>query len=311
MKGVILACVVLLGGVLGGWSPTLAAEPKLTAEEQATLAKYQAIYNDQHPQTGEVHVPAAKAVLHLGQAYYFLGPDEAKRMLVEGWGNAPSDVTDVLGVILPAGKTFVDDTWAAVVTYHSTLYVPDGDADSADYDKMLKDAQDTEAADNEARTKGSLGPVHLVGWAQPPSYDKAGHYLIWARDLHFANQDTDTLNYDVRQLGRRGTLSLNVVSRMDKLPEIRLAAADLAKTAVFEAGSRYTDYDPKLDKKAEYGVAGLVAAGLGLVAVKKLGALAVGLLFFKKIAVFLLAGFAGLAARFRGLFKRKTPGGLQ
>jgi uncharacterized membrane-anchored protein len=307
LKAIVVAAAVLLSG--GAGAPAYSAEPDLTPEQQATLTKWRAIYKDEHPQTGEVSVPEAKAVLHLGKDYYFLGSAEAKRMLTEGWGNPVSEVSDVLGVVLPAGKTFADDTWGAVVTYNPTLYVADGDASSADYDKMLKDTQEAEVAENEARTKQGLQTIHLVGWAQPPSYDKAGHYLVWARDLRFGDGATDTLNYDIRQLGRHGTLSLNMVSRMDKLAEIRTAAQALARTADFEAGSRYADYDPKTDKKAQYGVAGLVAAGLGLVVAKKIGLIAVGLLFFKKIAVFLLVAFGGIAAKFRGLFRKKPDTG--
>lgn len=72
----------------------------------------------------------------------------------------------------------------------------------------------------------------------------------------------------MRHLGRHGVLSMNVISQMSKLTEVRQVAAHLAKTAEFDTGARYVDYQAG-DKKAEYGLAGLVAAGLGVGAAKK------------------------------------------
>ena len=128
--------------------------------------------------------------------------------------------------------------------------------------------------------------------------------MIWARDIEFGKQADHTLNYDVRILGRSGVLSLNTVSSMSKLAEVRPAAATLATVAEFDRGSRYADFDPNLDKKAEYGVAGLVAAGLGVVAAKKLGLLALILLGGKKLLVVVLAFGAALFGRIKKLFVR-------
>jgi uncharacterized membrane-anchored protein len=148
--------------------------------------------------------------------------------------------------------------------------------------------------------------MHLIGWAQPPAYDKAHHYLVWARDIRFGAEDEDTLNYDVRVLGRRGVLSVNVVSGMSQLAQIRADAAKLAAAATFDPGSAYADYKPGTDHKAEYGIAGLVAAGLGLAAAKKLGLLALIAVFGKKLVVVIAAAFAWLATRFKRLL-RKEP----
>jgi len=263
-----------------------------------------------HKQSGDVAIPAAHAVMHLGTRYYFLGPEEAKRVLVDVWHNPPSAVSDVLGLILPADKTVVDNIWGAVVTYQDSGYVPDTDASGQDYDKVLNDLREGEAADNEERKKQGYPTLSVVGWAQPPSYDKTSHSLIWARDLKSGDSPVDSLNYDVRSLGRHGVLSLNMIWDMPHLTEVRTAAADLGKAAGFEKGAAYADYDKSVDKTAEYGLAGLVAAGVGVVAVKKLGMLALILGFGKKLI--LLVAVAGAAAwrRIKRIFV-KEPDSLE
>jgi uncharacterized membrane-anchored protein len=226
-------------------------------------------------------------------------------VLVEGWGNPAEAVTDVLGMVFPQGKTFVDDTWGAVLTYSPEGYVTDDDAKSADYDEILRTSQSGEADENTERKSVGLPTVHLVGWAQPPSYDQEHHALIWAREIQFGDQSENVLNYDIRTLGRRGILSMNMVSSMSKLVEVRAAATDLQQIAGFNDGARYTDYQAG-DATAGYGLAGLVAAGIGAAAAKKLGLLAIVILFAKKFAVMLIALLAGVGAWVRRLFSKKS-----
>lgn len=283
--------------------PAAAQEKPLTPQEQQELKRLKAIYDSETRRTGDVRIEAANVTLHLGDRYYFLGPDDAKRVLVDAWKNPPDGANGVLGIIFPAGKTFVD-SWGAVVTYDLTGYVSDKDANNADYGKLLEDARKDEDQVNDQRKKDGFAASHLAGWAQAPTYDKVSHSEIWARDIQFSGEPVDTLNYDTRLLNRRGVLSLNLVSTMDRLPEARAAATDLAHTAAFESGSRYEDYKEGQDRKAAYGVAGLVAAGLGVAAAQKLGLLAVALLFFKKAAVLIVAAVAALVARVKRLFRR-------
>ena len=284
--------------------PVWAAD-QLTPEQQAELARLRSLQQSLHPQTGDVEIGPAAAKLHLGSSYYFLPADEAKRVLTEAWNNPSGSVGDVLGMIFPEGQHFWDDSWAAVVTFDPSGFVTDKDASSAKYDEMITETQSQEGDINARRKQAGAPPMHLVGWAQPPSYDKDTHTLVWARDIQFGADADHTLNYDLRVLGRRGVLSLNVVSTMSKLDQIRPAAQALRNTAVFDAGSSFEDYRPGADKAAGYGLAGLVAAGLGVVAVKKLGLLALGLVFLKKAAVVVFAAIAGAVSWVRRKFSRK------
>ena len=259
-----------------------------------------------HKQTGDVTIPAAGAVLHLGSKYYFLGPDEAKKVLVDLWGNPPSSVSDVLGLVMPADKTVLENSWGAVITWNDSGYVTDDDADSADYDKIMSDMRAGDPDVNTERQKAGYPAMHTVGWAQPPSYDKAAHSLIWARDFRIDGDKADLLNYDVRLLGRKGVLSMNMLWDMPHLNEVRAAAQDFGKVATFTTGATYAEYNSGTDKAAGYGLAGLVGLGVGVAVAKKLGFLGLLLVFGKKFLVIFAVAGAAIAGWFRKLFRRKS-----
>jgi uncharacterized membrane-anchored protein len=300
---------LIVAAVIGSAAAQAQTPPaqNLTPEQKAYVSKISAILHDLHPRMGDVKLSEAAASLHLGDSYYFVSPAESKRILVDAWGNSPDAGDGVLGMVFRKGSTFVDaDAWAAVITYEPQGYVSDDDAKSADYGKILTDAQGTEGDLNEERKNQGLDPIHIVGWAQPPYYDKKHHTLIWARNIRFGNQSDDTLNYDLRALGRKGVLSMNIISTMSQLDGVRQAAGGLQNVASFDAGSRYSDYQSGVDKKAEYGVAGLVAAGVGVAVAQKLGLIGLALLFLKKFAIIAIAAAGGFFAWVRRFFSRNT-----
>jgi len=280
-----------------------AAQPA-GADQKARERELTAILESLHPVSGDVAIPEASAVLHLGKDYYYLPAGEAKRVLVEGWGNPPQTAEGVLGLVFPAGKTFLDDVWGAVISYESTGYVTDKDAASTDYDSLIKEMKEGTEAVNEERTRQGYPAQHLIGWAQAPTYDPRSHSLVWAKNVQFEGQTDNTLSYDVRMLGRNGVLSLNMITGMSKLAETREAAAKFAGAAEFQPGSRYADFREG-DKTADYGLAGLVAAGAGVAVAKKVGLIGIILAFGKKFIVLIIALVAGLGAWFR----RKLGGG--
>jgi uncharacterized membrane-anchored protein len=283
--------------------PVQAQQP--TPEQAAQIRKIEALLKDLHPASGAVRIAEADAVLNLGEEYYFLPAAEARRVLVDGWGNPPETASNVLGMVFPAGKTFVEDTWGAVITFDPSGYVSDEDAQSTNYDELLGQMREGEAALNEERSAAGYPAQHLVGWAQQPRYDRKSHSVVWAQNIKFEGQPDNSLNYDVRLLGRRGVLSLNMVSVMSQLGETRQAAEKFARSAAFNPGARYADYQPGTDQKAEYGIGGLVAAGVGVAAAKKLGLLAVILAFGKKFIFLIIALVAGLGT----WMKRRFLGG--
>jgi uncharacterized membrane-anchored protein len=283
------------------WATSASADP-------VTPAKIAAFEHGLHRKTGDVAIFAAGAKLHLGDRFYFLDAEEAKKVLVDVWGNPPTAVTDVLGLVLPADRTIIDNVWGAVITYNPSGYVSDTDADSADYGKIFADLKSGEVDRNAARTKAGYPASHLIGWAEPPSYDRTTHSMVWARDFRIAGDTMDSLNYDVRLLGRRGVLSMNMISDMAHLPEVRAAAKTFGKTAEFVPGAAYANFDSSKDKEAGYGLAGLVAAGVGVAAAKKLGVLALVLGFGKKFLILFAVAGAAIVRYFKKLFRRGGDG---
>lgn len=275
------------------------------AEAPPVPAELVAVVKALKPQHGKIAIPAAKATLDLGETYDFYGAADAATILTQVWGNPPELAQGVLGLVMPAGKSPLTDAWGAVVTYEDTGFVSDSDADETDYNALLEQMRSGEAERNAERKSGGYAATHLVGWAEPPHYDKTAHSIVWARDIQFEGSDADTLNYDVRTLGRSGVLSLNLVSVMPNLPEVKLAAADFARHASFDSGARYADYDSSSDRTAEFGVGGLVAAGVGVAVAKKLGILALLLKFIKPILIGLVVAFGAFRGKIAALFRRK------
>ncbi|WP_271299383.1 DUF2167 domain-containing protein [Sphingomonas sp. CV7422] len=301
MKTWVAALAVCLG--LQGAAVPAAAQPGVLHDKAAIVAFDKALTR----QYGDVVVGPAKATLHLGTRYYFVPADDAKAVIVKLWGNPPDAGEGVLGIVFEKDRTSYDNDWGAVVTYDRTGHVSDKDAASEDYDALVAEIRANEQAENPKRQKAGYPTEYFVGWAQAPTYDSARHALIWARNIRFSDSKTNVLNYDVRLLGRDGVLSLNMISGMPQLLEVRGAAQALAGAAHFAKGATYADYDPSVDKTAAYGLAGLVAAGAGVAVAKKLGLLAILLALGKKFLIlFLAAGAAitryakGFAARLRG-----------
>ena len=260
-------------------------------------------------QIGVVQLPAAGAQLDLGSAYEFIGAADAKRIVTQVWGNPPDDADGVLGLIEAKGADPRDNAaWGAIVTFLDTGYVPDKDAKSTDYNKILDQMRQGEADDNAERQKLGLRTMHLVGWAQSPTYDADKHLLIWAKEVSDSAGD-HTLSYDIRVLGRKGVLSVNVLAPMSSLADINAAATSIGGTVQFQSGQRYADYNSATDKTAAFGIGGLIAAGAGAAVAQKLGLFGLILAFAKKGIVLVLAAFAGVATWFRKTFARLFGGG--
>jgi uncharacterized membrane-anchored protein len=285
--------------VILAWSAVMADAQgprgsKQTAEEFEAKLGYQ---------TGTITLKGGLATIRMPDSFRFIGEQGTRRLLVDAWGNPPDAVDDVLGMLVPADVSPLDEAgWGIVITFDDDGYVNDDDAGSIDYTKLLKEMQESAEESNEERQEQGFEPVTLIGWAEPPSYDAAAHKLYWAKELQFGSSDHHTLNYNIRVLGRRGVLVLNAVANMEQLADIRTETKPLMTAIDFNEGHRYTDYLPSTDKAAAYGVAGLIA---GATAAKAgvFKALLLGLLAFKKAAIVALLAIAGAVKK---LFGRKA-----
>ena len=257
-------------------------------------AEAQAFVEGLNFQQGLIKLPEAQVTLTVPASFYFLGAADSQRVLVDQWGNPPSLVEGVLGMLFPATATPIDaDTWGATLTYSAEGYVEDGDAKGLDYDAMLADLKAATDAGNEERKKAGDDPITLVGWASPPYYDQPQHKLHWAKELKFGTAAVNTVNYDVRALGRNGVLELSFITDMDRLTAVKAAMPDVLAMASFDQGSRYEDFDSRIDSVAAYGIGDLIVG----VAAKKPGLLAPALGYLQKFWIITAAALvAGLGA---------------
>ncbi|MEO6995618.1 MAG: DUF2167 domain-containing protein, partial [Lacunisphaera sp.] len=225
------------------------------------------------------------------------------------WGNPKGAKT--LGALVPAGfDPLGDESWIVVITYQEDGYVKDDDAEKIDYTKMLAELKQSTRDANEQRVKDGYGSIELVGWARPPRYDAATHKLYWAKELKFGGEKENTLNYNIRMLGRGGVLVLNAVGSMHQLPEVEAATPAILGMVNFQDGHSYADYKPGTDKTATYGLAALVAGGIAAKAGLFKGVW-IAILAFKKVIIVALAAMAGSIKKFlawiRGRSVPATP----
>lgn len=272
---------------------TFAGDGDSTELQEAALLKiYDSINASMKYSTGTIKLPDGTIELNVPAGFKFLDATQSKHVLTELWGNPPNPKT--LGMIFPEnGGPMTTGSYAFIVTFDAMGYVKDDDAEKIDYDDLLKEMQESEKAENDERKKGGYEPIHLVGWAAKPYYDKDNKILHWAQDLKFGNADEHTLNYNVRILGRKGVLVLNAVATMGELNMVKADIPKVIHIANFTSGNSYKDFNPDVDEVAAWTIGGLVAGKV----LAKVGLFA----FFGKFLKFIILGVGALGA---WLFKR-------
>ncbi len=278
--------------------------PEKTAELLKQLEAARKIESELKFQEGVIPIGSNLAKITLPENFRYLSPDDTQKVLVDIWGNPPRNKS--LGMIVPAGfKAIGENSWGVVVTYEEDGHVKDDDAANIKYNDLLKEMQEGTRNSNEERKKAGYDSIELVGWAQPPHYDQATHKLYWAKELKFGGNDENTLNYDIRALGRRGVLSLNAVASMSELKDVEKDMQAVLGFVEFNQGHRYTDYVDGTDKVAAYGIGALVAGGLAAKA-GLFKVLLVGLLAFKKFAILAVIAVVAFIKKLLGMRSSKS-----
>jgi uncharacterized membrane-anchored protein len=296
-----------IGVFLAGWMALLFSAG--AQDDQLTKAQIEQLAKSLHYQQGQIKIKDGLATLDVPTNFYYLDPADTKTVLVKFWGNPPAQADRTLGLLIPAGMSPLEPgCWVVTISYVEDGYVKDGDADKINYDDLMKKMQNDATENNKARQEKGYPTVQLIGWAAPPHYDAATHKLYWAKEVKFEDQDENTLNYDIRILGRRGVLVLTAVSSMSQLPEIEKQTPGILAMVDFNQGSRYADFDPKVDKVATYGIAALVAGGIAAKLGLFSGLFKLILAFAVAAKKFVIIAFLAIAAWFRKIFGRqKTP----
>ncbi len=234
-------------------------------------------------QEGKIKLKSANATITTPSGYAFLDATQAKYVLSELWGN-PEDES-ILGLLVKKEYGVLNDkSLAFTVSYDNIGYVEGDDANSIDYHDLLKDLIKETNEANTWRIEQGFPKIYVIGWASNPFYDSKNKVLHWAKQLHFEGEEENTLNYNLRVLGRHGVLFINAVGTMKDLPSIKKDINPIINSIKFDEGSRYKDFDSSTDDIAAWTIGGLVAgkvvakAGLFTVLAKfgKIIAIAVG-----------------------------------
>lgn len=296
MAPTVVACVLAWGSV----SVQAEENPPASAEDSAQLSREEAyrqwstqFLSSLNRQTGNVSLVDGKVTLAVPDHFYYLSPEDSKRVLEEAWGNPESGLTQ--GMLFPAAYSPLDSgSWGVTIEYEAEGHVSDEDAASMDYDALLKDMQASAEEESQARVKAGYEPIALIGWATKPYYDAQNHKLYWAKELKFGDSNDHTLNYNVRALGREGVLVMNFIAEMPQLAEIENARDEVLGMVNFNSGHTYSEFNPDIDTVAAYGIGGLIAGKV----LAKAGVLAAGLVLLKKFWFVLLLPFYWLKNRF-------------
>jgi uncharacterized membrane-anchored protein len=247
-----------------------------------------------------VDLGGSLAEVRLPEELAFAGPEDTRRLLA-AMGNT-TDGSEV-GLVVPKAD---GESWFIVFEWQPVGFVKDEDKDEIDADALLESIRDGTEAANEARKERGIPGLHVVGWFEPPRYDERTHNLTWAI-LARNDEGGETVNYNVRVLGREGVMSVTLVEDPKNLAAAKPAVERVLAAFRYKPGKTYAEWVPG-DKVAEYGLTALVAAGAGAAAVK-LGFFAfLAKLFGKagKLVVVALAGVGALAAKLWNALRGKA-----
>ena len=295
----------LVAGLLIGVLCVFAAAP-LSADQGVypkTEDELRAAYDELKWQDapGAYKLPSSHAVIQLPAGETLLLGADAERY---SWLDSGVEFPGTEAVL--ASKS---DTKSLVYyEWRDEGYVNDSDWEDVDGDELLKQYRDATEASNDERSKNGFEPMHVVGWLEPPHYDKTTQTVTYALELN--DKDSHWTNAVALRLGRAGYTeftwvgSINAFKSASGRPDLLNEAL---ATHAFEEGYRYQDFKDG-DKVAAYGIAGLVATALGVKFGKGLlAALIAFLIAGKKIAIPAVVVFGAAIAKFwRRLLGRRS-----
>ncbi len=285
-------------------TPTFAQPTVSEADRRAEANK---VFQEamQAGQKGPAEVKLAEqGVIKMPENTLFIPQPYAARVM-NAMGN-PGDRSDLAGIIFPTAP----GSWFVTVRFEKSGYIKDDDAKNWNVEEMMQSFRDGTEASNPERIKMGVSPMEIVGWAEKPVYDAKTHRLVWAmssKDQGAPTTDDLGVNYNTYMLGREGYFSLNLVTDLKDLPQNKPIATQLLSQLNFADGKRYSDFDSKTDKIAEYGLAALVVGVAG----KKLGLVAVVLAFLAKFSKVILLGAAVFGGGLMQFFKKRTTNKAQ
>lgn len=215
------------------------------------------------------------------------GDAAATRAMLEKSGNLTSGRE--VGMLL-------SDEAEVIFEFDPVGYVKDDDKDALDADKMLASLREgQEEANAELKSRGQA-ELEIARWQVKPHYESSTHNLEWGPVVKNKQNGHETVNYNVRLLGRRGVMEVTLLVGPEQLQQQLPWFRSSLKGFSFEKGEDYASFRSG-DKVAEYGLAALVTGGAVAVAAKS------GLL--GKLWKLIIAGVAAAVVGLKRLFGAK------
>jgi len=206
-------------------------------------------------QEGKITVTDGIATIDLPEGWSYLQQQDA-RFVLERERKQPPDPSVVGLVVPPMSLDGSVGDWTLVVRYLPDGWVDDRHAAQIDFDVLLAQAREAAAARNAARKQTGQPELEVTGWAEAPRYDSIANTLYLPKKLRAAGSGAETVDYELRLLGRHGSLVLTGVTDLDRLAEVALGSRQILQVTEFVAGQRYADFDPASDTVAELGIDG-------------------------------------------------------
>lgn len=247
-------------------------------------------------ETGVIELESGNAKLTVPSGFRFLNKAQSIYVLTDLCGN-PAD-SSIIGMLVPSNRSVLESgSWFFAISFDEMGYVKDDDAEDINYDDLLKEGQKEMREVNPERIKQGYQPIEFIGWASSPFYDKNKKILHWAKEVKFGDDSLNTLNYNLRILGRKGIFMLNAVGSMSELQEVKSNIDKVIGSVEFKEGHKYSDFIPDVDNVAAWTIGGLVAGKI----LAKVGFFVLIAKFWKLIAL-AIAGAGGSIWKY---FKRK------
>jgi uncharacterized membrane-anchored protein len=265
-----------------------------SAQRESTLVK-----GPQNITLGE----SSNTVLNLPKGAVFVGPEDARK-LMEANGNSRG--RGILGLVSDEDKSL---EWFGILRYIDCGYIRDDEGERLNADNLLNSIRTGTEKSNAKRREEGIPEMEVVGWFQPPTYNRETHTLAWSIIGREKNTSDEVINYTTILLGRRGFLSCTTVGDRKDGETLQVKQAAVNKCIVFSPDSDYTAFRSG-DKIAEVTMTGLVTGGAAALAygAAKTGLLAkfLAILFaLKKGIVVVVMGIVGAIKMFFNKISRR------
>jgi len=236
------------------------------------------------------------ARIKIPQGYRFTGKAGAQKFM--DMTQNPTNGRE-LGIIVPATESN-EDFWFVIFEFEDIGYVKDDEKDKLDAEALLSSIREGTEAANEVRKERGWPTMEVVGWQKSPFYDPRTNNLTWAIRGKSSDSQGESINYSVRLLGRRGSMSVDLVMSPQQAAAVVPQYETMISGFSYNSGQTYADFKSG-DKMAAYGLTALIAGGAGAVALKT------GLL--QKFWKLIVAALVALAAALKKIFKVITGRG--